>query len=251
MEIKKELFGLLGCNIGYSQSPQIFQKIWGDEPTPRDYRLVDTEEPQKFLDEVLSSEEWVGFSVTIPYKEWIIPYLHSITPIAQKVGAVNAVRVTPQGLIGHNTDVAGFLSAFDEYSLQDFIAPGNKALVLGTGGASKAVCYGLQSKGVEILTVSRNKERGDLTYNEITPQLIQEVTLIVNATPLGSKQFPHQVPEIPYHLLDARHLLYDLSYTPDSGFISHTPEQALCINGLPMLQAQAEAAYKFFTRGEY
>lgn len=251
MEINKELYGLLGCNIGYSQSPQIFQKLWANDPTPREYRLIDTEKPEDFLAEVRDSEEWIGFSVTIPYKEWIIPHLDSLTAIAQQIGAVNAVRVTPQGLIGHNTDVSGFLSAFEEYLLTDFISPDKKALVLGTGGASKAVVAGLRSKGMEVLRVSRSRERGEITYEEITPQIISEVSLIVNATPLGSKQYPEQAPDIPYHLLTAQHLLYDLSYTPDTGFLAHGSEEVMRINGLPMLQAQAEVAFKFFKYGIY
>lgn len=238
-----ERYGLLGSKIGYSQSPQIFRRLWQGDPTPRVYQLVDTPEPEQFLAEVRSSSEWKGFSVTIPYKEWVIPYLDRLTSVAQAVGAVNAVRVDQGHLIGHNTDVSGFLAPLDEL---DYFSQSRRALVLGTGGASKAVVYALKSKGVEVQTVSRSRERGQLLYEDVSASMLQEVDLIVNATPLGSQQFPHSAPPIPYAYLGAKHFLYDLTYTEGSGFLAHAPADCPTLNGFPMLQAQALSAHHFF-----
>lgn len=246
---KVEIFGLLGCNIGYSRSPEIFRELWKGDSTPREYRLIDLKDPTPFIEEVRKDSSWRGFSVTIPYKEWIIPHLDDITDVGKSVGAINAVRVHDGQLIGHNTDVSGFLAPLKSFFSNAFLSPAKRALVLGTGGAAKAVRYGLESKGMEVITISRSEKRGDLTYQEITSDLLQNISLIVNATPLGGKQYPDTAPPIPYHLLGASHLLYDLTYTEDSGFLVHAPNECQKLNGMAMLEAQAVSALHFFLHG--
>lgn len=247
---KVEIFGLLGCNISYSRSPEIFHKLWEGDSTPREYRLIDTNDPTSFIEEVRQDSSWRGFSVTIPYKEWIIPYLDDLTVVGKSIGAINAVRVLNGHLIGHNTDVSGFLTPLAPYFNNGFLSPDKQALVLGTGGAAKAVRYGLESKGIKVMTVSRSKERGDLTYEEMTKNLLHNTSIIVNATPLGGKQYPHLAPPIPYHLLNANHLLYDLTYTDNSGFLVHAPNECQKLNGMAMLEAQAISALQFFVNGK-
>lgn len=244
-----EIYGLLGANIGYSRSPELFHQLWKGDNVPREYRLIDTNDPIPFLTEVRASAEWRGFSVTIPYKEWIVPYLDHLSPIAQAIGAVNAVCVRGEKLYGHNTDVTGFLEPLKPLFSSGFLKSDQKVLILGSGGAAKAVRYALHTKGIKCFTVSRSSNRGDLTYSEITPSLLKEVRMIVNATPLGGTQFPDIIPPIPYSHLNTEHLLYDLIYTPDSGFLTNAPSECPRLNGFPMLQAQAVAAFHFFRKG--
>lgn len=188
-----------------------------------------------------------GFCVTIPYKESIIPLLNEIDPVAQKIGAVNCVRIKNDGngakLIGYNTDWTGFAE-----STKPLLKPNHKkALILGTGGAAKAVEYALNSLGVECKLVSREKE-GFLKYRDLTEQIMREHTVIVNATPVGS--FPHtkECPDIPYEFITPDHLVLDIIYNPIRTLFLQQAELkgATIKNGWDMFTNQAETAWKIF-----
>lgn len=232
-------YGLLGQNIAYSQSPQIWNQIWASEGITASFELIDTKEPQSFIDQVRKDQSWKGFTVTTPYKEWVMEQLDDLTEVARGVGAVNTVKHANGQLIGHNTDVEGFLAP---------LPSGLKhSLILGSGGAAKAVRYALEHIGVSTKVVSRSPERGDLVYGQVTPQLLESVDLIVNATPLGSAKYPQIAPPIPYDALTNQHLLYDLSYTEDTAFLISAPARCRKLDGKEMLYLQAVAAFRFFS----
>ena len=186
-------------------------------------------------------------NVTIPYKEKVIMYLDELDPeTAKKIGAVNVIKIVslPKGkkkLIGYNSDVVGFTQ-----SIESMLLPHHKkALILGTGGASKAVYHGLLSLGVEPTFVSRTPSKGQLSYTQLTPEVMAEYTIIVNTTPLGMYPKVEECPDIPYELLTPNHLLYDLLYNPDETLFMRRGKEhgAVVKNGLEMLLLQAFAAW--------
>lgn len=184
-----------------------------------------------------------GFNVTIPHKQAIIPLLAEISEEAKAVGAVNCVKVTPQGLVGYNTDIIGIRKSLEGITLK-----GAKAIVLGTGGASKAVQYVLREGGAEVAVVSRSQGVADLTYADLTEEVIRNCDIIVNATPIG--MFPNvcDAPELPYSALSAKHTLFDCVYNPRiTEFLRLGAEQgAHTIDGLTMFYAQAEASWEIW-----
>ena len=184
-----------------------------------------------------------GFNVTIPHKQAIIPLLAEISEEAKAVGAVNCVKVTPQGLVGYNTDIIGIRKSLEGITLE-----GAKAIVLGTGGASKAVQYVLREGGAEVAVVSRSQGVSDLAYADLTEEVIRNCDIIVNATPIG--MFPNvcNAPEIPYSALSAKHTLFDCVYNPRiTEFLRLGAEQgAHTIDGLTMFYAQAEASWEIW-----
>ena len=187
-----------------------------------------------------------GFNVTIPYKKEILPYLSAISDEAERVGAVNCVKVCDNGeLHGYNTDVIGIRDTLSPYNLQ-----GKKALVLGTGGAAAAVNFVLKEMGVEVVSVSRNKGADTLTYDKVTDELISATTLIVNATPVGMYPKIDQAPDIPYSALTSQHILFDLIYNPAvTLFLQRGSEQgATILGGGEMFRAQAEASWEIWNR---
>ena len=204
-----------------------------------------------------------GFNVTLPYKESILPYLDELDPIAAEVGAVNTVKVLDDGrMIGYNTDVIG-LNAIIPRALPwaDGILPlrgdsslltPHSSLILGTGGASKAVQYVLRKNNIPFQVVSRNPHKGDLTYQDFTPEVIQSHLLIVNATPVGMAPNINEAPDIPYEAITPNHTLFDLIYNPEETiFLKHGREHgATTINGLAMLHAQAEASWEIWRRAK-
>ena len=182
-----------------------------------------------------------GLNVTIPYKTAIIPYLDVVDTIADETGAVNCISIKNGIKSGYNTDVIGF-----EESLKPLLKPFHTlALVLGTGGASKAVCYVLKKLGIEYLQVSRSKRMDTITYDELTEDFIKAHTLIINTTPLGMQPNTDSCPDLPYQYVGSQHLLYDLIYNPaDTKFLSLGKQYGATIkNGLEMLQLQAEASW--------
>lgn len=178
--------------------------------------------------------------VTTPYKEAVLPFLDSLSPEAEGVGAVNAIAKEGDRLVGYNTDVGGFLAPLRGRTSE------GKALVLGSGGASKAVVYALRSIGMEVQVVSRSRGGGAIGYEEVTPSLLQEVALLVNATPLGGPKYPTVFPPIPWERLGEAHTVYDLSYLPPFGVLAITPEGPPKIDGRQMLRHQAELANQIF-----
>lgn len=241
-------YGLIGQTLGHSFSKSYFNEKFQSEHINAKYlnfEIPNIGELKAVLD---TNPELRGLNVTIPYKQQIIPYLNEITKEAKEIGAVNVVKVTRKGkkmhLKGFNSDVVGFTQ-----SLQPLIAPFHKkALILGTGGASKAVAYGLKSLGLDFLFVSRTKKPGCLTYNEVTPKVVDEYNVIVNCTPVGMYPNYDDCPDLPYENLDNHNLLYDLIYNPDETlFLAKGREQgAITKNGLEMLLLQAFASWEFW-----
>ena len=184
-----------------------------------------------------------GFNVTIPHKQAIIPLLAEISEEAKAIGAVNCVKVTPQGLVGYNTDIIGIRKSLEGITLK-----GAKAIILGTGGASKAVQYVLREGGAEVVVVSRSQSVADLTYADLTEEVIRNCDIIINATPIG--MFPNvcDAPELPYSALSAKHTLFDCVYNPRiTEFLRLGAEQgAHTIDGLTMFYAQAEASWEIW-----
>ena len=185
-----------------------------------------------------------GFNVTIPHKQSIMPLLAEISEEAREVGAVNCVKVCDDGrLVGYNTDVVGIRKSLEGVTLK-----GTKALVLGTGGASKAVQYALREGGAEVAVVSRTEGVADLTYNELSEELIDNTDIIVNTTPLGMFPNTESAPELPYSAISAKHTLFDCVYNPrQTKFLRLGAERgAKTIDGLTMFYAQAEESWRIW-----
>ena len=232
-------FGLIGHPLSHSFSKTYFTEKFEREGLDCEYENYDIDDIALVRDVDLS-----GFNVTSPYKEAIIPYLDELDPIAAEVGAVNTVKVLPNGrLIGYNTDVIGFAETVFGAELQ------KTALILGTGGASKAVQYALRQLGIRYSIVSRSIGKGDYQYEELTPEIIQSHLLIVNATPVGMAPNVNEAPNIPYDAITPQHTLIDLIYNPEETLFLRKGKEhdAITINGLTMLHAQAEASWEIWT----
>lgn len=243
-EFKKNRYGLLGRNIPYSFSrtyfTQKFKELGLEDHSYENFDLQDISQ----LYSVLSQDNIRGLNVTIPYKEAVIPYLDALDPQAAEIGAVNTIKIGANGLTGHNTDAHGFRLA-----IKALVEPHHiKALILGTGGASKAVRYVLDHMGITPSFVSRTPRPGGYTYRDLDRDLMAQYTLIVNCTPLGTYPNVGDRPEIPYEYLGKRHLLFDLIYNPDkTTFLALGEAQGARIgNGLPMLHGQAEKAWEIW-----
>lgn len=245
-------YGLLGYPLKHSFSRQFFTEKFQNEGIDAQY--INFEIPQiGLLADILTQEpELKGLNVTIPYKEQVIPFLDEISPEAKAIGAVNVIRIThPNGkphLKGFNSDIIGF-----QESLKPLLKPHHrKALILGTGGASKAVKVGLEQLGIETCYVSRTAGPDRITYSQLNEQTMQEYLLVVNCSPCG--MFPHtdECPNIPYGLLTTRHLLYDLVYNPlETQFMKQGQQQGATVkNGLEMLHLQAVAGWNFWNNNE-
>ena len=232
-------FGLIGHPLGHS-----FSKAYFKEKYDACYENFDLEGLGALHDLLQQHPYLQGFNVTIPYKEAILPYLDVVDPMAAEVGAVNTVKVLPNGqLKGYNTDVIGI-----EKTLLRLAGHKPSALILGTGGASKAVQYVLRQNSLPYHIVSRSPERGTFTYETLTPGIIQDHLLIINATPVGMAPFVDEAPMIPYEALTPEHMLFDLIYNPEETlFLRHGREHgAHTVNGLEMLHAQADAAWNIW-----
>lgn len=246
------LFGLLGFPLGHSFSRAFFNDMFAREGIAAEYRnfeLPSVDALPHLLDE---HPNLCGFNVTIPHKQAVIPYLDELSPEVCAIGAVNVVKVVHsagrRSLIGYNSDVIGFTE-----SIRPLLQPHHRrALVLGTGGASKAICHGLQSLGIEWRYVSRQRPvtvpEGSLTYSDVTPALLADYTIIINCTPLGMFPNVEAAPTIPYAALSPRHLLYDLVYNPEITEFMRQGRRfgATVKNGLEMLHLQALASWRFW-----
>ncbi|MCD8289447.1 MAG: shikimate dehydrogenase [Prevotella sp.] len=243
-----EKYGLIGYPLGHSMSKDYFNTKFKSEGTDAEYINFEIPDIKEIKAVVLSNPELVGLNVTIPYKQQVIPYLNEITKEAKAIGAVNVIKITRNGtkirLKGFNSDVVGFVE-----SIRPLIERYHKkALILGTGGASKAVEYGLKSLGIETMFVSRTKKTGAMTYEEVTPDVVKDYKVIVNCTPVGMFPKIDDYPALPYEALDTRSLLYDLIYNPDeTAFLARGRQQgAITKNGLEMLLLQAFASWEFW-----
>ena len=231
-------YGLIGHPLGHSYSKAYFTAKFETEGLDCDYQNYDLKDIS-----IINQSNLNGFNVTIPYKEAIIPYLDELDEVATEVGAVNTVKVMDNGkLKGFNTDVIGLESLIPHSSL---LTP-HSSLILGTGGASKAVQYVLKKFGIDFKLVSRDAKKGDYTYDQLTPEIVKDHLLIINSTPVGMAPHIDALPDIPYDAITPNHTLIDLIYNPEiTLFLRHGEEQgATTINGLAMLHAQAEASWK-------
>jgi len=241
------LYGLIGYPLNHSLSAVLFsEKFRANKLYDRNYRLFPLTSPEQIKELVNGHPGIAGLNVTAPFKEKIIPFLDKINPLAAKIGAVNTIRVsrTASGtlLTGYNTDSEGFSSSTDFAGIKT-------ALILGTGGAAKAVAQALRSMEIKVLFVSRNSGLPDsITYARIDAAFLKEFTLIVNATPLGMYPEVNSFPPIPYKHLAPDHFLYDLVYNPDqTRFLKKGIEKGCRMqNGLQMLKNQADLSLRIW-----
>lgn len=238
-------YGLVGYPLGHSFSMGYFNEKFKNEAINAVYENFEIPDIQDITTVIGSNPDLAGFNVTIPYKEKVMDYLDYIAPEAAEIGAVNVVKVTHNGeravLKGFNSDVVGFVN-----SIKPLLRPlHKKALVLGTGGASKAVEYGLRKLGLETIKVSRTEKDNTITYGQVTPELLSEYKVIVNCTPCGMAPHFDECPNLPYDSIDDSFLLYDLIYNPEETlFLRKGKEKDATVrNGLEMLLLQAEEGW--------
>ncbi|MDR2886714.1 MAG: shikimate dehydrogenase [Bacteroidales bacterium] len=241
-------FGLVGYPLGHSFSKQYFtgkfRREHEDDCVYENYPVHDIEQ----ITGIINSDAGLcGLNITIPYKTAILRLLDYVSEEAMETGAVNVVKIKRTGssvlLYGYNSDITGVSD-----SLSQYIAGIRQALILGTGGASKAVHYALKKAGVTATSVSRHKKEGALAYTELTPQMLAATQLIVNTTPLGMFPDTESFPDIDYRQLGRRHILFDLVYNPEiTAFLRKGTEQGCTvITGTRMLHSQAEKAWQIW-----
>lgn len=237
-------FGLLGKGIAYSFSKSYFtDKFKHENIIDCVYDVFDL----KTIDEVdglFELTDLIGFNVTIPYKQEIIPYLDELSPEAKAIGAVNTVLLCNGKKIGHNTDYFGFKKSLEPLLNEEH----KKALILGFGGAAMAVAYSLSELDIPYRVVSRNPKDGDLSYDDLDETIMNEHQLIINCSPVGT--FPNitQAPTIPYNYISRKHLLYDLIYNPSKTEFLRLGEEkgAIIQNGHEMLILQADKSWEIW-----
>lgn len=245
-------YGLIGYPLGHSFSINYFNQRFADEGVNAKYMNFEIPTIDDLAEVLDSNPELKGLNVTIPYKQKVMEYLDSISPEARAIGAVNVIRVTHVGneikLKGFNSDVIGFTQSI-EPMLEECH---KKALILGTGGASKAIDYGLKSLGLETVFVSRYRRPETICYEDVTPEVIKEYNVIVNCTPLGMFPKTEECPNLPYEAMDEHTILYDLIYNPDETlFMKKGAERDANVkNGLEMLLLQAFASWEFWNGRE-
>lgn len=252
----KKIYGLIGYPLQHSFSWKFFNEKFQQEGLNAEYLNFEIEDISELRRILVFNPHLKGLNVTIPYKEDVIAFLDDISPEAKRIGAVNVIKIERSfgntygyKLMGYNTDYIGFKN-----SIAPHINPHHHthALVLGTGGASKAVCCALEEMGVEWTYVSRNTRKGAFTYDTLTPEIIGDNKIIVNTTPLGTFPNVEGAPSLPYHALTDKHLLYDLVYNPsETTFLKKGNAMGATIkNGAEMLQLQALASWDFWTKGK-
>jgi len=240
-------FGLIGFPLGHSFSKKYFTSKFEKEGIQGcQFDLYELPQIGDFERVLLENPELEGIAVTIPYKQQVIPFLDTLDPACEIIGAVNCIKIKDQKLTGYNTDYIGFKHSLELW-IND-LRP--KSLVLGTGGASKAVKQALKDLGIEFLSVSRLASGNQITYRDLkeNPSILKDHHLIINCTPLGTFPKVEEMPDIPLDQLGSEHLVYDLVYNP-----SETTLMKACFdaggkakNGQDMLELQAEAAWKIW-----
>lgn len=241
MQHATTLYGLIGYPLSHSFSPTYFANKFAAEAIDAEYRVF----PLRNLNELPGLLEMHpsirGLNITIPYKQEVHTYLHSIDDAAKNIGAVNCITINEGQLCGYNTDVIGFHN-----SLQPLLQPQHtQALILGTGGAARAAMYVLRQLGISYQVVSRQKSPKALTYDDITADIINTHKLIINSSPAGMHPLVDAFPHLPYQALGPDHLLYDMVYNPPETLFLRFGKQYGCMvkNGLEMLHLQAEASW--------
>lgn len=241
------LYGLIGKKLGHSFSARYFNERFEKQHIDARYELFEISSIEGISNLITSHPELRGLNVTIPYKQEVLPYLAELTPTASAIGAVNCIRIVRDGennrLIGHNTDAGGFKDA-----ISPLIGNRRKALLLGLGGASKAVMYALKTLDIEVQGVSRTPRDGVISYSDLTESLMSEFDIIVNSTPLGMWPCIDSCPDIPYEYVNDGYLCFDLVYNPEeTEFMKRCSQRGAKVsNGLQMLYNQADLAYKFW-----
>jgi len=241
-------YGLIGKSLSHSFSKNYFDnKFQLLHLNDCSYSNFELEKIEDLVSLLQSHSNLQGLNVTIPYKETVIPFLDELSPEAKEIGAVNCIQIKNKKLIGHNTDVYGF-----SQSLKPFLDVNHeRAIILGTGGASKAVAYVLQKIGVPVFFVSsaeNKKTENTFFYDEINERVMMAFKLIVNTTPLGTFPNINECPAMPYEFFTAQHLAYDLIYNPgETKFLNQAAKKgAIIVNGLSMLQLQAEKSWEIW-----
>lgn len=244
-----DTYGLIGYPLGHSFSMTFFNQKFESERIDAQYLNFEIENIKELKNVLRDNPELKGLNVTLPYKTQVIPYLDDIDEDARRIGAVNVIKFKKglfgkKKLVGYNSDIIGFKQSIEPLLNQSH----RKALILGTGGASRAIFQGLKQLGIGSTLVSRSPREFGITYDEITPKTMEQYTVIVNTTPVG--MYPHvdECPDIPYDLLTPNHLLYDLLYNPDETLFMKKGEAkgAVVKNGLEMLLLQAFAAWNIW-----
>lgn len=240
-------YGLIGFPLGHSFSKKYFSEKFETGKIDATYNLYELADISQFI--ALKEDSGLcGLNVTIPYKERIIPFLDEVDATAARIGAVNVIKFIRSGnkllLKGYNSDAVGF-----EESIKPLLKPNHtKALILGTGGASKAIEFVMNKLNIQTVFVSRNPTSGMISYAELDAETIKDYTIIINATPVGT--FPHidACPDIPYQFLSSDHLVFDVVYNPAKTLFLKKSEQrgATILNGEKMLELQAEAAWEIW-----
>ena len=240
-------FGLVGKNIGYSFSKTYFTERFQKDDAANSYENFDIQSIDEFPNIIKSNPHLAGLNVTIPYKETIIPFLDELSAKATLIGAVNVIRFKSDGrLKGYNSDYYGF-----KKSLQPLLQPHHqKALILGTGGASKAVAFALQELGITYSFVSREPAENAIDYSRINATTFDNYPIIINCTPLGTSPDIDAFPPIPYEYFTPKHIAYDLIYNPaETQFLKKAKAKGAIIkNGLEMLVLQAEKSWKIWNK---
>lgn len=245
-------FGLIGYPLTHSFSPGFFGKKFEELGIAHraTYRLFPLQNIEQFNGLIAQNPQLQGLNVTIPYKQLVIPFLDHLSDEARQIGAVNTIAFLPDGkTCGYNTDAWGF-----EQSLLPLLQPTHhRALVLGWGGAAKAVAYVLNKLRLPYTVVARTPQSGQLTYAALNEEVMQQHTLIINTTPLGMYPHTQQCPALPYHLATNRHLFYDLIYNPaQTLFLQNAAQHGATVkNGLQMLHLQAEQAWHIWTSANF
>ena len=241
-------YGLIGYPLKHSFSKGYFNEKFAAESTDAEYINFEIPSIKEFKSIIKNNPELKGLNVTIPYKEQVIPYLDNLSENAKLIGAVNVIKIDrikgKVKLTGFNSDIIGF-----QQSIEPLIPSHQQALILGTGGAAKAVFYGLKQLGIVSTYVSREKtSEYVLLYEELTTEIMNAHTIIVNCTPVGMWPNVDECPDIPYEHITDRHLLYDLLYNPNETlFMKRGKERgAIVKNGLEMLLLQAFAGWEFW-----
>jgi shikimate dehydrogenase len=246
--MSRRQYGLIGKNISYSFSKKYFtEKFALGNLVDCSYENFDLQAIEEFPALITNNSELKGLNITIPYKETIIPYLDKLSKNAAQIGAVNVIRFTKKGkLKGYNSDYYGFMK-----SLQPLLQPHHKkALILGTGGAAKAVAFALDQLGILYTYVSRSAKEGMIDYDRINATTFDNYHIIINCTPLGTSPDTKAFPPIPYNFFTEKHIAFDLIYNPEeTQFLKKAKKKGAIIkNGYEMLVLQAEKAWKIWNK---
>ncbi|MCX6333583.1 MAG: shikimate dehydrogenase [Bacteroidia bacterium] len=246
-------FGLIGYPLGHSFSQKYFtDKFIREKITDCSYENFPIKSIKEFPDLLRNNPDLCGLNVTIPYKEEILKYVNITEDVVDEIGAANVLRIKRENgktyISAHNSDVNG---------IKDSLVPcsrgkGYKALILGTGGGSKAVIWTIRKMGCEAIMVSRTARKGVLSYRDIGPEILANITLIVNTTPLGMFPDLDSKPDLDYSLLSSKHILFDLVYNPEMTAFLKIGKERGCkiITGMKMFRSQADSSWEIWNENE-